>query len=130
MVYLNFLQMKGINMSTRYIKDYDDRLMEYITNYTREIGVPPSLDSMIENVDGITSKSTIHTHLKKLVEEGLLVQKNKRKYYYPTSIDMGEILLPKYLLNKIIDTLSKDDKNKDLINKIQTYIIEKGNGNE
>ena len=40
--------------------DYNSRLLKYITEYTKTNGVPPSVDLMIENVEGKTSKSTVY----------------------------------------------------------------------
>ena len=65
---------------------YNKRLLDYITEYVRKEGVPPTVDMMIENVEGKSSKSTVFLRLKQLVNEGYLVQKNIKGYYYPTSI--------------------------------------------
>lgn len=68
-------------------RDYNDRLMDYIIEQVRENKVPPSLDSMLDNVSGVQSKSTLHNRLQALVKEGVLVQKNKKGYYYPTCFE-------------------------------------------
>ena len=69
------------------LKDYDFKILEYITDYTRQNKVPPTIDLILENVPERSSKSTIHNHLKKMVKVGLLSQKNVKGYYYPTSLE-------------------------------------------
>ena len=98
--------------------DYDERLLEYIENYVRINGVPPTLDDMIVNVPGKTSKSTIHARLKKMVEAGDLIQKNKKGYYYPASIDNHEVLVPVYVIENIISALPKNHPMIKTLNNI------------
>lgn len=66
---------------------YDKNVLSYITEYTKEHKVPPTIDQIIENVPDRTSKSTVHYRLQRMVEAGLLTQKNVKGYYYPTSLD-------------------------------------------
>lgn len=102
--------------------DYDKRLLRYIEDYTREVGVPPTLDSMIDNVYGITSKSTLHNHLQNMVESGLLVQKNVKGYYYPTSIDLCEVSVPKVLLKEACNCLKKSQDNVILVSRLSEFL--------
>ena len=102
--------------------DWDDKALEYITDYTRSVGVPPSIDQIAENVGGLTSKSTIHHHLKQMVDAGLLVQKNKNMYYYPTSIDLGEVSVPKFILEKACEKLLENPENATLVKQLSNYI--------
>ena len=73
-------------MSNMIHDDYSERLLDYITDYVRKEGVPPTVDMMIQNVPGKSSKSTVYNRLQKMVDDGLLIQKNIKGYYYPTSI--------------------------------------------
>ena len=66
---------------------YDKNVLSYITEYTKEHKVPPTIDSIIANVPDRKSKSTVHYRLQRMVEAGLLTQKNDKGYYYPTSLD-------------------------------------------
>lgn len=92
-------------MIMRYDKDYDKRLMKYIIHYTKQNRVPPTLELMLENVEGITSKSTLYNHLKKLTSVGLLVQKNVKGYYYPTCLDENTFIIKESLVKDIINCL-------------------------
>ena len=103
-------------------EDYNERLIAYITTYTRNNGVPPTVDQMMANVEGKKSKSTIHARLKKLVNAGLLVQKNVKGYYYPTSIDLDEISVPLKFLEKIQADLLDDGPHPELSNQLDDYI--------
>lgn len=104
--------------------DYDSRLLKYITEYAKTNGVPPSVDLMIENVEGKTSKSTVYHRLQGLVQEGLLVQKNVKGYYYPTSLITEEILIPKTLVNIIYKSLTKHSDQQELANELHQYLKE------
>lgn len=103
--------------------DYNSRLLEYITEYARTNGVPPSVDLMIENVEGKRSKSTVYNRLQELVQEGLLVQKNVKGYYYPTSLITEEILIPKILVDTIYKYL-KHSNQQELANELHQYLKE------
>lgn len=59
-------------------EDYNERLMAYLEDYVRENKVPPTLDSILENVEGISSKSSLQARLQKLEIAGLVVQKNDK----------------------------------------------------
>lgn len=104
--------------------DYEERLLAYITQYVRKEGVPPTVDMMIENVEGKTSKSTVFNRLQRMVDAGLLVQKNKKGYYYPTSIDMKEVSVPKFLLEEACKGLLKDPSNHQIAGKLYQYLKE------
>lgn len=104
--------------------DYSERLLDYITQYVRREGVPPTVDMMIENVEGKTSKSTVFNRLQKMVEEGLLVQKNKKGYYYPTSIDTEEVSVPKFLLEDVCKRLIRNPENQKAVERLYRYIKE------
>ena len=109
-------------MKNGILDDYDERLLRYITEYTRDIGVPPTLDQMISNVEGISSKSTLYYRLQNMVRGKLLVQKNVKGYYYPTSIDLAEVSIPKYLLSMACTELIKQPENASLVKSISNYI--------
>lgn len=102
--------------------DYDDRLLKYITEYVRKEGVPPTIDMMIKNVEGRSSKCTLHNRLQKMVNSGLLVQKNIKGYYYPTSIDMEEVSIPKFLLEQACERLIENPENVNLVKRISDFI--------
>ena len=102
--------------------EYDQNLMEYIETYTREVGVPPTVDQMIENVGEISSKSSVFAHLKKLEAAGLLVQKNAKGYYYPTSLENDEVMIPKNLITEACRKLLDDPKNAILVKRISMYL--------
>lgn len=102
--------------------NYNKRLIAYITLYTRNNGVPPTVDQMLANVEGKKSKSTIHARLKNLVNAGLLVQKNVKGYYYPTSIDLDEISVPVKFLEKIQVSLLNDGPLPELSGQLEEYI--------
>ena len=104
--------------------DYNERLLDYITKYVRNEGVPPTIDLMIENVEGKTSKSTVFGRLQRMVDVGLLVQKNKKGYYYPTSIDTNEVSVPKFLLEEACKALLEQPENKKLSGKLYQYLKE------
>lgn len=111
-------------MTETFNDNYDERLIEYITQYVRNEGVPPTVDMMLENVEGKKSKSTVFNRLQKMVDAGLLVQKNKKGYYYPTSIDMKEVSVPKFLLKEAIEALLKDPSNHQMAGKLYQYLKE------
>ena len=104
------------------LDDYNERLVAYITDYTHKNGVPPSVEMMLSNVPGKKSKSTIFTRLRKLVNAGLLVQKNVKGYYYPTSIDLDEISIPVKFLEKIQAALLDDGPHPELSDQLDDYI--------
>lgn len=110
--------------------DYDNRLLKYITDYTRENKVPPSLDMIIENVPGRTSKSTIFNKLQKMVDANLLVQKNKKGYYYPTSLETKEVTVPLYLLKEACTKLIESPDNALLVKRLSKYINNDKESNE
>lgn len=112
-----------MSRDTKYKYDnYDERLLNYITEYTRKVGVPPTVDLMVENVEGRTSKSTVHLHCKKMVDEGLLVQKNIKGYYYPTSIEYKEVSVPRYLLNAICNRLESLTPTDEVTKRLKEYL--------
>lgn len=102
--------------------DYSERLLDYITDYVRKEGVPPTVDMMIQNVSGKSSKSTVYNRLQKMVDNGLLIQKNIKGYYYPTSIDTQEVSIPKYILERACNELIKNPDNIKLVKIIHKYI--------
>ena len=104
------------------LDDYNERLVAYITDYTHKNGVPPSVEMMLSNVPGKKSKSTIFTRLRKLVNAGILVQKNIKGYYYPTSIDLDEISVPLKFLEKIQEALLDDGPHPELSDQLRDYI--------
>ena len=104
----------------KYDSGYNERLLNYITEYVRKEGVPPTVDMMIENVEGKSSKSTVFIRLKQLVEEGYLVQKNIKGYYYPTSI-LREVSVPKELLEEVCKELIITG-NTGLVKQIKNYL--------
>lgn len=104
------------------LDDYNERLVAYITDYTHKNGVPPSVEMMLSNVSGKKSKSTIFTRLRKLVDAGILVQKNVKGYYYPTSIDLDEISVPVKFLEKIQVSLLNDGPHPELSGQLEEYI--------
>lgn len=104
--------------------NYDERLIEYITQYVRNEGVPPTVDMMLENVEGKKSKSTVFNRLQKMVDAGLLVQKNKKGYYYPTSIDTKEVSIPKFLLKEACEALLQDPSTHQIAGKLYQYLKE------
>lgn len=101
--------------------NYNERLLKFITDYTRSNGVPPTLELMIQNVEGRTSKSTLHRRLKKMVSVGLLVQKGKLGLYYPTSIDDREVSVPLFLLEKACKALASDGR-EELAKALRKYL--------
>ena len=104
-------------------KDYDNRLLAYITNYVEEVGVPPTVDLMIENVEGLTSKSTVFHHLQKMVNNGLLVQKNVKGYYYPTSLDVdNKVMLSTSFLKRVGLEMVKHKCDPKLIKELSDYV--------
>lgn len=103
-------------------EDYDDRLMEYLITYVREHRVPPSLDSIILNVHGISSKSSLQHRLQKLEHAGLVRQKNNKGYYYPTILDDKEVLIPRYLITKACEILIENPNNALLVKQISNYL--------
>lgn len=102
--------------------EYNSRLLKYMTEYVREVGVPPTVDLMIENVEGKRSKSTVYNRLQRMVDAGLLVQKNEKGYYYPTSIDMKEVSIPKFLLEQACEKLIENPENAELVKRISNFI--------
>lgn len=110
--------------------DYDKRLLQYITEYTRNNKVPPSLDMIIENVPGRASKSTVFNKLQKMVDAKLLVQKNKKGYYYPTSLETKEVSVPLYLLKEACTKLIESPDNALLVKRLSEYINNNGESNE
>lgn len=102
--------------------DYDERLLAYITNYVRQEGVPPTVDMMIANVEGRSSKSTVFLKLQKMVDAGLLVQKNVKGYYYPTSIDVQEVSVPRFLLEQACVQLAKSAETSQLAGNLYRYL--------
>lgn len=104
--------------------EYDERLLNYITEYTREVGVPPTVDQMVEHVHGLTSKSSVHNHLKKMVSLNLLNQKNMKGYYYPTSLEIKEAMVPILLLRRIGEALvmTQDPKNVELAKMLSMHL--------
>lgn len=104
--------------------DYNLKLLEYITEYVKTNKIPPSVDLMIENVEGKKSKSTVYHRLQGLVQEGLLVQKNVKGYYYPTSLITEEILIPKILVNTIYKYLLKHSNQQELADELHQYLKE------
>ena len=104
--------------------DYNLKLLEYITEYVKTNKIPPSVDLMIENVEGKKSKATVYRRLQELVQEGLLVQKNVKGYYYPTSLITEEILIPKTLINIIYKSLTEHSDQQELANELHQYLKE------
>lgn len=104
--------------------DYSDRLLAYITDYVRKEGVPPTIDMMISNVKGRSSKSTVFLRLQKMVDKGLLVQKNIKGYYYPTSIDTKEISVPRFILEQACTQLAKSPETSQLAANLYKYLKE------
>lgn len=102
--------------------DYSERLLAYITDYVRKVGVPPTVDMMIANVKGRSSKSTVFGRLQKMVDAGLLVQKNTKGYYYPTSIDSKEVSVPRFLLEEACVQLAKSSNTSQLAGRLQKYL--------
>ena len=98
------------------------RFVHGLLSYTRNNGVPPTVDQMLANVEGKKSKSTIHARLKNLVNAGLLVQKNVKGYYYPTSIDLDEISVPVKFPEKIQASLLNDGLHPELSGQLEEYI--------
>lgn len=104
--------------------DYNLKLLEYITEYVKTNKIPPSVDLMIENVEGKKSKATVYRRLQELVQEGLLVQKNVKGYYYPTSLITEEILIPKILVDTIYKYLLKHSNQQELADELHQYLKE------
>lgn len=103
--------------------DYDSRLLAYITKYVEEVGVPPTVDLMVANVEGLTSKSTVFHHLQKMVDVGLLVQKNVKGYYYPTSLDVDKsVTIPKSFLKRVELDMVKHNCDPKLIKELNYYV--------
>lgn len=109
-------------MSNMIHDDYSERLLDYITDYVRKEGVPPTVDMMIQNVSGKSSKSTVYNRLQKMVDDGLLIQKNIKGYYYPTSIDTQEVSIPKHILERACKELIKNPDNIKLVKIIHKYL--------
>ncbi|MDO4572166.1 MAG: transcriptional repressor LexA [Clostridia bacterium] len=53
------------------LSDPQRRIMDYIVDFTREHAYPPSVREICEGV-GLSSTSTVHTHLKNLESKGLI----------------------------------------------------------
>lgn len=104
-------------------EDYDNRLMEYLISYTRENRVPPPLDLILKNVSGISSKSSLQKRLQKLEEAGLLRQKNDKGYYYPTSLEDKEVLVPLSMLTKVCEILIENPKNAVLVKQLSDLML-------
>lgn len=104
--------------------DYSERLLTYITDYVRKVGVPPTIDMMLENVEGKASKSTVFNRLQKMVNAGLLTQKNIKGYYYPTSIDLKEVSVPKFILKEACRKLSVQPDNAEMVLLLSRYLKE------
>ena len=102
--------------------EYDKKLMSYIETYTRDVGVPPTIDQIIENVGELSSKSSVHARLTKLVYAGLLTQKNVKGYYYPTALESKEVLLPIRLVTKACKILLDNPDNAELVKEISNYL--------
>lgn len=47
------------------------RILAFIIRYLEEHGYPPTVSEIGEGV-GLSSKSTVHTHLKKMISDGVL----------------------------------------------------------
>lgn len=107
------------------LDNYDERLLNFITEYTRQIGVPPSIDTILENVEGKKSKSTIYNRLQKMVRNGLLTQKNMKGYYYPTSLECKEILIPQTLLIEACRILTSIPEGITISQTLYSYVEKK-----
>lgn len=53
-----------------------------------------------------------------------LCRKNKKGYYYPTSIDTNEVSVPKFLLEEACKALLEQPENKKLSGKLYQYLKE------
>lgn len=104
-------------------EDYDNRLMEYLISYIRENRVPPPLDLILKNVSGISSKSSLQRRLKKLEEGGLVRQKNDKGYYYPTSLEDREVLVPISMLTKACEILIENPQNAVLVKQLSDLML-------
>ena len=58
------------------------------------------------------------------MQEGLLVQKNVKGYYYPTSLITEEILIPKILVDTIYKYLLKHSNQQELADELHQYLKE------
>lgn len=104
-------------------EDYDKRLMEYLISYTREHRVPPPLDLILTNVSGLSSKSSLQNRLQKLEKAGLLRQKNVKGYYYPTSLEDKEVLVPLSMLTKVCEILIENPQNAVLVKQLSNLML-------
>ena len=77
---------------------------------------------MIENVSGKSSKSTVYNRLQNMVDEGLLVQKNKKGYYYPAELQEVYVNIPKALLIHIKKELEITSNKETLKKEIAKYV--------
>jgi len=74
-------------------KNKEELVYEYIRAQILNVGYPPSIREICSAV-GLSSPSTVHGYLKRLVEKGLIVQdgSKKRAISLPERKDAGEIL--------------------------------------
>ena len=61
--------------------DKRERILEYITQFTRENGYSPSVREICEGV-GLASTATVHYHLNALRQEGHPICSDQCGYYY------------------------------------------------
>lgn len=100
-------------------KEYDEILMKYIIDYVKINKVPPTLDLMLNNLIGVTSKSVLQYHLKRLVNRGLLVQKNIKGYYFPTCLDGKSYSITEHQINEILNLI----KTYDIYENVKTILL-------
>lgn len=71
--------MKGLNskMAGKWRREV---IFKAISEKTKTLGCPPTILELCE-ISGLKSTSTVHMHLKRLVDDGLLVQGLMKSYY-------------------------------------------------
>ena len=65
-------------------------IYQYIIEFTESHGYPPSVREIAEAV-GLRSPSTVHTHLKKLQEKGLIQKDDRKTRALTTSFSGGSV---------------------------------------
>ncbi len=59
-----------------------DRILAFMRFYYQKWGYPPSVQEICDEV-GLSSKSTVHSHLETLVVEGRIVRSGPRQVLIP-----------------------------------------------
>ncbi|MCD7778762.1 MAG: winged helix-turn-helix transcriptional regulator, partial [Clostridiales bacterium] len=56
------------------------RIYDYIKKYIEEYNIPPTIREICDSV-GLTSSSTVHTHLANLEKKGYIIRKKSKNRY-------------------------------------------------